>query len=166
MVLALAPLLHADLSRGQSPYMLCSDASMLGGAALYTDHVDWHRTQTCIYTNKQEAVEYTNPLPSLTWKQITQVRWAYKKHINVLEGVAVLLGLRWMGRNSHLRGCQVTVIIDSQVIFYMLKKGRTGSERLYRTSRRIGALSLALNLRIDPVWVPSKENPSDAPSRA
>lgn len=164
-LLSLVPLLHANLAGNQTPYMLCSDASLSGGAALYSEHIDWHRTQTHIYTNKADAVSYTSSIPNVKWKRIAQVHWKYKKHINVLEGLALLIGIRWLGRQKCMRGGQVSVLTDSQVLFYMIKKGRSGASRLVRISQRIGALSVALNMRLDPVWVPSKDNPADAPSR-
>lgn len=60
-------------------------------------------------------------------KHFSQVKWAYQKHSNILEGVALLMGLRWLGRQRKMKEHQVSALVYSQVVFHMIKKGRSGA---------------------------------------
>ena len=63
MLMALAPLIHANIGRPTSDVMLCSDASMDGGATLYSDHLVWHKNQAEIVGKASRAVLYEKTPP-------------------------------------------------------------------------------------------------------
>lgn len=61
---------------------------------------------------------------------------------------------------------KATILTDSQLIYYIFRKGRSGSERLWRISLRFLALYLATNPITDPIWIPTAKNPADGSSRS
>ena len=57
------------------------------------------------------------------------------------------------------------LLVDSAVVYYILRKGRSSSSHLLSVYRRLSSLLLASGLSVTPIWVPSAANPADAPSR-
>jgi hypothetical protein len=55
--------------------------------------------------------------------------------------------------------------LDSDVVAYVLAKGRTASRKLARPLRRLGAEVLFADLQIGILRVASSQNPADDPSR-
>ena len=100
------------------------------------------------------------------WKVAVVHEWHQTAHINVLEMYAECLGVDWVLRKgSPTQPRQVVFLQDSQVVVGAGTKGRSSSSALMRPLRRTAALLLAGNLWIDRLWIPSKANPSDGPSR-
>ncbi|CAE7796470.1 unnamed protein product, partial [Symbiodinium sp. CCMP2456] len=85
-------------------------------------------------------------------------------HINVLEGEAFLIWLRWVLRSRRRHCSRLVVLVDSAVWLGAAAKGRS-STQLNRLLRKAAALELAGELQVYLVLVPSDENPSDWPSR-
>ena len=56
-------------------------------------------------------------------------------------------------------------LVDAKAILCAAAKGRTSALSIKRDIRRISALTLAGNLHMHYVYVPSEDNPADAPSR-
>ncbi len=86
-------------------------------------------------------------------------------HINVLEGEAYILLLKWFLRSVARHGKRTAALLDSKVWLGAAAKGRSSSRALNRLCRRAGALIMAGDLDMCLIFVPSVENPSDAPSR-
>jgi hypothetical protein len=100
------------------------------------------------------------------WKIAVANRWAVPAHINVLELYAEAIGASWVLRKGNpLVGRRVVLLQDSQVAVFSGTKGRSSSLPLLRPLRRTAALLLAGNLHVDRLWIPSKANPADGPSR-
>ena len=100
------------------------------------------------------------------WKIAVANRWNFGAHINVLELYAEAIGMSWVLRKGTPRvGRRVILLQDSQVAVYAGTKGRCSSLPLVRPLRRTAALLLAGNLHVDRLWIPSKANPADGPSR-
>ena len=95
---------------------------------------------------------------------IFSVRRRFKAHINVLEGEAFLIWLRWLLRCRRRHCKRVVVLVDSAVWLGAATKGRS-STQLNRLLRKAAALELAGELQVHLVLVPSAENASDWPSR-
>ena len=57
-------------------------------------------------------------------------------------------------------------ILDSRVVSCVLAKGRSSSERLNYTLRRVAALLLASDVYVFPLWTVSGWNCADFGSRA
>lgn len=95
---------------------------------------------------------------------VFSVRKRISSHINVLEGEAFVMLLRWVLRSRARHCSRVVVLVDSAVWLGAAAKGRS-STALNRLLRKAAALEMAGDLMVHLVLVPSDENPSDAPSR-
>ena len=98
------------------------------------------------------------------FSDIFSVRNRFPAHINVLEGEALVLFLRWLLRSRAHHSCRIVVLLDSAVLLGATAKGRSSSQ-LNRLLRKVAALTLAGNLQLHLIFVPSSENPADRPSR-
>ena len=100
------------------------------------------------------------------WKIAVANRWRFAAHINVLELYAEAIGMSWVLRKgSPQQARRVILLQDSQVAVFSGTKGRSSSLPLLLPLRRTAALLLAGNLHVDRLWIPSKANPADGPSR-
>ena len=100
------------------------------------------------------------------WKIAVAIRWNFPAHINVLELYAEAIGMSWVLRKgSPCYPRRVVLLQDSQVAVFSGTKGRSSSLPLLLPLRRTAALLLAGNLYVDRLWIPSKANPADGPSR-
>ena len=95
---------------------------------------------------------------------VLSVRARVAAHINILEGEAFLLLLRWILRSRRRHCSRVVMLVDSAVWLGAVAKGRSSSA-LNRLLRKACALQLAGDIMLHVVLVPSSENPSDEPSR-
>lgn len=95
---------------------------------------------------------------------VFSIRKRHAAHINVLEGEAFLLWLRWILRSRRRHSTKVVVLVDSSAWCGAAAKGRS-STQLNRLLRRAAALELAGDLQVHLILVPSCENPSDDASR-
>ena len=101
-----------------------------------------------------------------TWVLEWRGRWRLEEHINVLELYAETIGMTWTLRKGDPRTPRRIVILqDSQVAVHAGSKGRSSSLPLLRPLRRTAGILLAGNLYVDRLWIPSKANPADGPSR-
>jgi len=91
---------------------------------------------------------------------------ALEEHINILEGRALLNGLRWRCRARASIGCQHLYLTDSFVVAAVFTKCRSSSKALHRVVRRWSVLALASSTRPRVAYVRSDLNPADAGSRA
>ena len=98
------------------------------------------------------------------FSDIFSVRNKFSAHINVLEGEALVLFLRWLLRTKRHHSSRVVVLLDSAVVLGAAAKGRSSSQ-LNRLLRKAAALTLAGSLQVHLVFKPSSENPADLPSR-
>ena len=85
-------------------------------------------------------------------------------HINVLEGEAFVIWLRWILRSRKRHCTRVVVLVNSAVWLGAAAKGRS-STQLNRLFRKAAALELAGGIHVHLILGPSAENPSDRPSR-
>ena len=177
-VIGLVPLLHTTWSLSVSNRLVASDASSTGLGVASTvvqseevsalDMADNGRFDVSRVVGRAQLM-YMPALESWVdrkWSTIVSAPVRFPQHINVLEAAALLLALRWVASlsNSHVSR-KLILLIDSSVVFFSLRKGRSSSPKLLRILRRISALLLAMSIVPVPVWVPSHLNPADAPSR-
>ena len=85
-------------------------------------------------------------------------------HIIQLELKAIRLALDWRLRAGQKKS-RLVHLVDSQVAFAVVCKGRTSSFRLLPEARRIAAWCIAGGLYPTYGYVRSKWNPSDVPNR-
>ena len=107
------------------------------------------------------------PYPAMRWlwRETLSFKWKAEAHINVLEAQALLSHVRRMLREGTFRSCRVLIVIDSQVLYFALGKGRSPSTQLNRVLRRLMAMELAADVALFPVWTISPWNWADKPSR-
>lgn len=86
MLIALKPLVFSTIAQPAENFMLCSDASMMGGATLYSKNQDWHRSQTTPIGNYHFMLTGRDTPFKVKWKAIHSQRWRYSLHVNVLRG--------------------------------------------------------------------------------
>ena len=97
------------------------------------------------------------------FKDVLSIRCRYPDHINILEGQALVLWLKWLLRTRFHHRARAAVLIDSAVVLGAAAKGRS-STRLNRVLRKLGALEMIGDVLVYLILVPSVENPSDPPS--
>lgn len=181
-LLSLAPLVYADMRTPIAGKVLCSDASMVGGAVVYTEisqaeGLEFLRHQSrfkgcASFLSDNETAgrwvrlsQYPAWLQSRQWKTAVTHRWRSPKHIHILEGEAFILALRWWCRTQMNLGKRVPCFIDNQTLLSAITKGRSSSTSLQRICRRVAALCIAGDIRLIEGWVTSENNPADGPSR-
>ena len=169
-LLSLAPLVYADLRTSMAGKVVCSDASMIGGAVVYTDisraeGLEFLRHQSrfkgcASFLSKDEAAgkwirlsQYPTWLQSRQWRTAIAHRWRSPKHIHILEGEAFTLALRWWCRTQNNLGKRVPCFIDNQTLLSAITKGRSSSTSLQRICRRVAALCIAGEIRLIEGWV-------------
>ena len=81
------------------------------------------------------------------------------------KGQALLAHVRRLLREEQYHGKRLMVVLDSQVIFFALGKGRSPASRLNRLLRRLGAMVLFADVYLFPIWTLSAWNFADRPSR-
>lgn len=164
----IAPLLHAHLRRPWAVQMNCTDSSQVGAGGVYAPFLPWHPTfstiQSNAFTSLRQGLELT--LPELSWKTAIRHKWTTPGHINVLETEDFLLMARWYLRHRQYHGTRVACHVDSQVLYYLLRRGRSSAYGLGRVARTLAAIILCGNLEVEVVWLPSEQNPADAASRS
>eukprot|EP00435_Cladocopium_sp_Y103_P017142 s2265_g4.t1 len=113
------------------------------------------------------GAKHMTPYPAgrWLWRELLSFKWKQEAHINVLEAQALFAHFRRVLRDPTLRSCRLLVVIDSQVLFYALGKGRSPSTQINRVLRRLMALMLACDALIYPLWTISAWNWADRPSR-
>lgn len=103
-------------------------------------------------------------MPRHDFVHVLCVKKRKNAHINLLEGEAFLLLLRWILRSRSRHCSRVVILVDSAVWLGAAVKGRS-STALNRLLRKAAALEMAGDVMVHLVLVPSAENPRDDPSR-
>ena len=99
------------------------------------------------------------------FKAVISSRRRFDAHSGGLEAHGVALGLRWLLRSTTRHARRTTILIDAQSVLGAVRKGRSSAPSLKRELRYIGALILGGDLLVRCLYVPSEDNPADAPSR-
>lgn len=115
----------------------------------------------------QENKEVQHIINQKRWNVVVSHRWRWcEQHINILEGEAVLLGLRYLLENKNFHHTVVPWLIDSSALIGALVKGRSSSKRLNKICQKVALLSILSDVKVAWIWVPSSWNPADAASRS
>ncbi len=183
---SLAPLLTADLSREWLPLITATDAAPEYGfgssicclpeaevaaigrkAERRGDYVRLERRGGD--TDEPERTRLGKPhslgLCKDDFRDVLSLKATKPEHAGVMELKGVLLTLRWLMRSSARHGKRVVMLIDAKAALCAVAKGRTNAPAFHRSLCSIDALLLATNTLLRPVYVPSEDNPADAPSR-
>ena len=179
------PLVHCNARWPISQRIGASDASSTGGGRAVTvtkphvaktlfrfsEHVgeavrlDWLSGSLAPETSMHSVPEDLERLMlAHTWTTSHRCTFAHKQRINVLEMKMVraeLIDLVSKIRSPH----RAILLVDSRVVVGAFSKGRSSSRQLNRILRSLIGWSVAGEKSLHLVWVRSKSNPSDHPSR-
>lgn len=111
----------------------------------------------------RSAASHNQPQEETTngWFPVDQQRC----HITAKETWACLYGLRAFERVLP-PGTRIRLQVDAQCLYFALRRMRTKSPHLLPVVKEIAQLAHNNSWVLTPVWVPSADNPADAPSRA
>ena len=112
---------------------------------------------------QRELIPY--PAYRWLWRDVLSFRWKQEAHINELEAQALVAHVKRLLREKENQGRRFLVVLDSQVLYYAVGKGRSPSRRLNRILKRLSALVLFGDVYVLPVWTLSAWNYADIPSR-
>ena len=96
----------------------------------------------------KEMVPY--PAYRWLWKDVLSFKSNQEAHINELEAQALATHVRRLLKQRDIHGLRVMIVIDSQVLFFALGKGRSPSRRLNRVLKRLAALGTFTCSRCGP----------------
>jgi hypothetical protein len=105
------------------------------------------------------------PFGKGAFKTVISAKRRFDGHSGALEAHGVALALKWLLRAPKRHSRRTVLLIDAQSVLGATAKGRSSAPTLRREVRHISALLLAGDLLYKPVYVPSEDNPADAPSR-
>jgi len=191
LLMSLSPALQSSLRAPVFETVIATDASSTGAgvvisksAAQLADQLwplalDLQRVECPVTVDNTLSIDM--PIPSSLasdliqvhdslslrhWTTIISSQWRYQdEHINSLELRAVLLAVRWILSHNSTTSIRTFLLVDSSVVYYVLRKGRSSSRPLLSVYRRLAAFLLAADMYLIPCWVPSERNPADNASR-
>ena len=115
------------------------------------------------FNDRKELVPY--PAYRWLWRDVLSFRWKHTGHINELEAQAFVAHVKRILRQASNFNSRHMIVVDSQVLYFALGKGRSPSRRLNRILKRVTALALMTDTYFFPVWTLSAWNHADNPSR-
>ena len=86
-------------------------------------------------------------------------------HSGASEGTGLTLCLRWFLRKRSSHGKRLPVLVDARAFIGVAAKGRTSARSISLDLKRIAVVTFSIDLLPSYVYVPSEDNPADAPSR-
>ena len=179
------PVMHANMRWPVSQRIGASDASSTGGgrAVTYTEphiaqtlfrfsehigeavRLDWQEGSLAPPSAMHAAPsELEGLMLAHTWTTSHKCKFAHKQHINILELKMVkaeLVDLVQKIPTAH----RAVLLVDSRVAIGAFCKGRSSSRQLNRILRSMIGWSIAGEKSLHLIWVQSKSNPPDHPSR-
>ncbi|CAE7799530.1 unnamed protein product [Symbiodinium sp. CCMP2592] len=99
------------------------------------------------------------------WRNTLSFAWHNEDNITTLEMLAALAEVRRRARQLNTQRTRFFHILDSQVVYHIMAKGRAHSKRLNRLARRMMAVQLAAQLQTLALWTISAWNFADTASR-
>jgi hypothetical protein len=180
-LIALSPLLYADLSAPILDILSATDASLLGNGVVlsYTTQGTVNALHPLATYNTKRYVTDDNPngilqpsahqaalIANAHYHTIISHRWRHKSsNINELELQSVLSLIKHLVTRPSTQHSTVLHLIDNHSAFSCLRKGRASSVQMIMVLRKITAYLLANDITLLPIWVPSEMNPADSASR-
>ena len=171
MLVALAPLVRADLSLDWCPVVSMVDAGPQLGAVVYSEfkRADVAKEGRLGLVTGWEYGMPPSPVPEAwsnrRWRLGAQQQWRNQEHNNITEGRCVVMAVQRLSRCRKGRQCRMLVVTDSLVVLGSFRKGRSSNQGLLYLSRRLAGLTMGYNIRVALRYVPSERNMADGPSR-
>ncbi|MDE0839882.1 MAG: hypothetical protein OSB41_12645, partial [Kiritimatiellae bacterium] len=183
----LLPLAYADLRWPVSPDLLATDATPVArGSTIVTvpkeiakkfyirsehrgDYVRMDWDDEGEYGNHQvvrpAGEVFEAAVAGLPWRCLGGGYFRKREHVNVQELEALKFEVKRRVRNSGGVGIRQVVVIDSRVVVGCWGKGRSSSWRLNTALRGGLAWSVLGRVKTVVMWIGTKINPADDPSR-
>jgi hypothetical protein len=186
LIAVLAPYLEADLRRKWAPMLTATDASVVFGfgASVATCSEDVARqvgrlaeTRGAFVrlardggpTDEPEKTRLGTPhclsLSKRAFRDVLSVKKRRDAHPGSLEASGLLLLLKWLTRSTRHFSRRVPVLVDAQAVLGAASKGRTSAKSIGQDLRRIAVVTFSSDILPSYVYIPSEDNPADAPSR-
>ena len=106
------------------------------------------------------------PITKSAFKTLISEKARVHAHSGSLEASAVVLGLRRLLRSRRNHRHRIVYLVDAQaIILGGLRKGRSSAATIKRQVKQAAALQIAGGIKVYFGYVPSEDNPADAPSR-
>jgi hypothetical protein len=180
-LIALAPLIYAELSTPILTILSATDASLLGNGVVlsYTTSETVNALHHLATYNTKRYVTNDNPngmlrpsahqaalIENAHYHTIISHRWKHSSpNINELELQSVLSLIKHLVTRPTTLHTSILHLIDNHSAFSCLRKGRASSVQMIMVLRKITAYLLAHDITLLSIWVPSEMNPADSPSR-
>ena len=181
----LAPFWQADLRRPWLRLITATDASVSYGFGLCVapctaskaralgrlseKRGDYVRLSRGDPDDEEEKVRIGRPhklgLRKSAFSTVVSAKRQHDAHAGSLEATGLQILLRWLLRSRKKHNHRVVALVDAKAVLCAASKGRTSAPSLRRDMRRIAALTLAGGFHMHYLYVPSEDNPADAPSR-
>ena len=157
----IAPLLETRLDLPFSDTVVCTDASEKGGGVSYC-RAKPAEVRDLVHFEREEMDKWVK---DQNWVDSVSHKWTRKVYIHLLEGEALVLGLKWLLRAKKNYGKRLVIFVDNQTLLGALKKGRSSKKSLNKICRKVAALVGASNCKLELFYIKSELNPADKPSR-
>ena len=115
------------------------------------------------HNSARELVPY--PAYRWLWRDTLSYRWKNESHINELEGQALIAHVRRLLREPDVKHLRMFIVVDSQVLYFAMGKGRSPAKRLNKLLKRLACLCLMADIYVFGIWTLSAWNHADIPSR-
>ena len=96
---------------------------------------------------------------------VLSLRCRFPAPPGALEAGGLVLLLRWLCRSTRKHSHRVIVLVDAKAVIGAAAKGRTSAPSFKMQVRKLAALTVAGDFLIRYIYIPSEDNPADAPSR-
>ena len=113
--------------------------------------------------NRQRVAHHVG-IPKSPFKTVICQGARFEAHPGALEAAGLALLFKWLLQSASRHNRRIIILLDARAILGAAQRGRTSARSKQREIRRIAALQLAGNLRVHFLYVPSEDNPADAPS--
>eukprot|EP00971_Amphidinium_carterae_P193149 3833319-Amphidinium_carterae.1 len=184
----LAPVMKFDLTAPISRWAVATDATLLRGAATVAPLSPEAATTLFLRSDRAPQImefirgeidedmfvaKYTRApdvlvhdlVGSLSFTTVAPYAFREVQHVNKQEGLAWRSGVFAALRRSMIQGTRCICLLDSAVFAGAIKKGRSSSRRLNSVLRSVMPDLVLHSTSILPVWIGTKHNPADDPTR-
>jgi hypothetical protein len=170
LAMGLVPLLFSPLDAVWFPKTVATDASESGQgvvAASCPSPAMAEMASAPLPLQAGEPVDRSaHPLlGGVDWREIVAAPFRHAEHINVLELRALTTAVRWVFSSPRAIGSRILAWVDSTVVMFAVRKGRSSAYQLLRHLRRLSAFILCSEMMLYCNWIPTEVNPADGPSR-
>jgi len=186
LLIVLAPYLEADLHRRWAPMITATDASVVFGfgASVATCTEDVARQVGRLAETKGAYIRLSRDggptdepeknrlgtphkldLTKRAFRDVISARKTRDAHPGSLEASGLLLLLKWITRSSKNFSRRIPVLVDAQAVLGAAAKGRTSAGSISLDMKRIAVVTFSSDILPSYVYIPSEDNPADAPSR-